>query len=356
MTPAEIEALAAKLEPALAKAVLRALQAQGNAVDLKALEAAIASGDPEAVLKVIAGELFDGHMAPAGAAAQNAAWTAGEAATIGTIANLKLPAVAGVTWQFDRLNPTLVTWLQAYKLSLIRQVNDGTREGIRAALLTGMTEGANPKTTAVTIKEIVGLTERQSKAVMNFRDSLETFHLRRSAKGWNLSQPIDRVNGTQVFKPGKDGKPMDAILERRLRDFRYDKALQRAMDTGKPLSPEQIDKMTAAYARKYRAYRARNIARTESIRATNIGVQEAWRQATASGLIAEGLVRRKWVVAKDERTCETCQSAVKMNPEKGVPLGAPFASLKGPVMLPPMHPGCRCTIFIRAYEASQLAG
>jgi len=158
----------------------------------------------------------------------------------------------------------------------------------------------------------------------------------------------------QVFRPEDDGTPMDDVDERRLRDFRYDKTLLRAMEQAKPLTPKQIDTMVDAYRRKYLKYRAQTIARTEALRTTNVGVQDAWRQAVEQGKVSEDLIRRKWVVADDERLCKFCAPIPKMNPKLGVDLQQPFETPKGPTMLPPLHPNCRCTVFIRAYEPIQI--
>ena len=112
--------------------------------------------------------------------------------------------------------------------------------------------------------------------------------------------------------------------------------------------------MVAAYERKYLRYRSQTIARTEALRATNFGVQDAWRQAIATGKATESLVRRQWVVAKDERLCEVCAPIPKLNGKRGVPFGQPFATPKGPVMMPPLHPGCRCSLYLKQYEPEQL--
>jgi hypothetical protein len=203
------------------------------------------------------------------------------------------------------------------------------------------------------LKQIVGLTEKQAQAVANFRAELETFHERKTGGGYGLGKKIDRVNGAQVFKPDASGKPKDGILERRLRDFRFDGQLKRAAAQGKPLTEAQIDKMVTAYANKFRKFRANTIARTESMRALSMGTQEAWRQAAMEGKVDETLIRRFWKVAHDERTCEVCAPVPGMNPD-GVGLAVPFATPKGPVMLPPLHPNCRCHPFIRQLEPQEL--
>lgn len=345
----EAEALASKLEPELAKAILDAFLKQQGKADLDAIIAALEAGDIGKVL-----ELLDlpGSIA-AFEGVSSTIHTGVNAAGAMAAAQVGLQ-VRGVTFAFNSLNPRLITWLQTYSLKLIRQITDGTREGIRQYLIQGMKDGKNPKAVARQVKGIIGLTDKQAMAVYNYRKELETFHLKRSAASWGLGNKIDQVNGTQVFKPGEDGQPLDGIGQRRLRDLRYDGQLNRALTTGKPLKPEQIDKMVAAYQRKYLAYRSRTIARTEAIRATNMGIQDAWQQALDKGAVKEDLTRKKWIVAADERTCEICGPIPGLNPPKGIKHQQSFVTPEGPQMLPPMHPNCRCTVFYRVYEPKQL--
>lgn len=344
----EIERLAAKLEPQLAKVILAGLQKMGTDIDLDLIVAALESGD---VSKVIAALAIDPKAAFAelSPAIQGGIYAAGAA----TAASIRL---TGAAFAFDQLNPRLITWLQTYNLGLIRQITDSTKEAIRSVLTTGMTEGKNPKDVARQIKGLVGLTERQAKAVANYRKELETFHLKRTAGSYGLGNKVNSVNGTQVTILDEDGLSSDGINSRRLRDFRFDGQLKRAVETSVPLKPEQLDKMVEAYQRKYLAYRARTIARTEALRTTNMGVQDAWRQAIENGKVEEELVRRQWVVARDERLCEWCSPIPRMNPKRGVKLDQPFATPKGPTTLPPVHPNCRCTVFIRRWEPEQLQG
>lgn len=337
----EVEALAASYEPGIAKAILTALEKQGDDIDLDMLAEALATGNLQAVLDMLAGTL--GGVADA---LQDVVWAGGAYAAAAV-------PVRGTVFHFNRLNPVLVDWLQSYTFGLIREVDKGTTEAIRDQLLQGMRSGKGPRQQAKEIKQVVGLTQRQANAVANFRKELETFHMRSSAAGWNLGAKIDRRNQAQVFRPDAQGKPKDKILERRLRDFRYDGQLARSMNEGKALTPAQVDKMVGAYARKYRKYRAETIARTESMRALNMGIQEGWRQAVMEGKVEEHLIRRFWKVARDERLCELCAPIPGYN-KKGVALGQPFTTPSGPRTLPPVHPSCRCHIFIRRMEPEEL--
>lgn len=266
-----------------------------------------------------------------------------------------------VIFQFDSLNPKVVDFLQKYQLDLIVEIDDKTREGIRHVVTQGMQQGANPRDTARKVRQIVGLTERQAAAVGAYRKQLETFHEKKSAERMKLGGKVSRAaGGAQTFAVDPvTGKPKDGILERRLRDFRYDSTLQHALDTGKPLTAKQIDDMVEAYARKYRRYRSEMIARTESLRATNAGILESWKQAVDLGLVAEDTLRKTWIIAKDERTCPYCRAVPPLNKGAegmGIPVNQNFNVGGGTyVQMPPLHPACRCTIFIRYIPAALAA-
>lgn len=344
----QAEALATRLEPALARAVLRLLKAQNDAVTLQVLVDALKAGDVGKVVSLIeaAGEALTATAGPIQTALQDAIWAAGAMAA----ASMKGPNITQAEFHFDRLNPKLVSWTQGYTLDLIRQINTSTRESIREVLVSQMLAGQSPLDAARKIKGVIGLTDYQSKAVLNFRAQLEGFHQKKGAGSWGLGKKTDKVHGLQVMKPDLDGLPKDGVLTRRLRDFRYDKMLAGAMKTGKPLTAVQIEKMTDRYAQKWLAFRARTIARTESMRTVNVGIQDAFRQAVDQGLLDKTLVRRFWVVAHDERLCKVCAPVPEMNPN-GVAFDQPFATPQGLVFLAPMHPNCRCSVFIQTVES-----
>lgn len=348
---AVIESLAKKLEPKLAKALLEAFDKMADGVNVEALAAALETGNIGAAMNLLGLDQKTAAFAGVKAALQSGVWdaAAATAATIGRVTKIEV--------EFNRLNPVLVDWLQGYEFNLIKDVNKGTKAAIQDEMIEGMKAGQNPRAVAREVKKVIGLTQKQRRAVKNFRKELETFHLKRSANDWNLGGKISRApGGAQTFAINAEGDPVDGINARRLRDFRYDGTLAKAMAKKKPLTKKQIDVMVKAYLRKYLKFRAETIARTEAMRATNVGVQEAWRQMIANGQVAESLVRRQWIIAKDERTCLICKPIPAMNPKEGVPFGVPFATPVGPIMLPPgVHPNCRCTVFIRFYEPAQIA-
>jgi len=264
-----------------------------------------------------------------------------------------------IVFQFDKLNPRIVDFMKNYEMNLIREINDSTREGIQSVIDSGIKSGANPRDIARDVRKLIGLTKKQSFAVQNFRTELQNFHKKKTAAGWNLGGQISRApGGAQTYETDANGNVLDGIMQRRLRDFRYDKTLQKTMATGNPLSPQQIDKMVEAYRRKYLKHRSENIARTESLRAVNAGVLASWNQAVGSGVINASLVRKKWLIGSGERTCPICRPLPMLNKGAegyGIPLDEKFNIGGGVfVMLSPLHPSCRCGTLIRAIEPEQV--
>jgi hypothetical protein len=346
-----IEALAKKLEPRLAKALLEAFSKVADSINVEALANALASGNVERAMSALGLDQQGAAFSAVRSALESGVWDAAMAT------GPRIERITKAEFEFRRLNPVLVDWLENYNFNLIKETTKKTKEAVQDVMIEGMKAGENPRTTAREVKSIIGLTMRQRRAVRAFRKELENFHNKRNANDWNLGGKISRApGGAQTYAIDEKGDPKDGINARRLRDFRFDGTLAKAIKTKKPLTKAQIDKMVKAYTRKYLKFRAETIARTEAQRANMVGVQEAWRQMIADGKIAESLVRRQWIVTKDERSCLICKPIPSMNPPLGVPFATPFATPVGPIMLPPgPHPQCRCAVFIRFYEPQQLS-
>jgi len=90
------------------------------------------------------------------------------------------------------------------------------------------------------------------------------------------------------------------------------------------------------------------IARTETIRASNFGAEEAYIQ---SGVV-EG---KEWLTAFDERTCTSCEEmggktsgkprTAKLGQSFDVSdIDMNFDYTEGEMPYPPLHPSCRCSL------------
>jgi hypothetical protein len=159
-----------------------------------------------------------------------------------------------------------------YALDRIVRITDEQRDAIRQALQSqAVLQGIGPLEVARTIKESIGLTPYQRSVVASFRTQLEQLDPR--------------------------------ALERQLRDKRFDKTVQAAIETNTPLTEDQINTMVDAYHRKFVALRSRTIARTEAMRASSYGglarAQEVLDQHP------ELEVTKKWMSTHDDRTRPT---------------------------------------------------
>lgn len=211
------------------------------------------------------------------------------------------PALGGLEVLFNVMNPATVSWIQQYQMTLIREMSNQTRQVINQTITDGLIAGKGPRDVARTVRQNIGLTLRQQQAVQNYENAL------RSGSA-------------------------DA-LDRKLRDKRFDRTVQRAIDTGVPLTPAQIRRMTDRYRERYLKYRSETIARTEGLRATHAGDHLYWQQAVEAGKVDERLVRRFWKYSRDERTRAEHRMIPSMNP-KGVDLNEKFRTPLGPLMYP----------------------
>lgn len=262
------------------QAFLDAVQKLRDSADLSQLRAALEAGDVNAAMAALG--LGDNAAAEALSAEltkplEDAFIAAGRAT----------PIKGGeLSMRFDLTNPYAVQFVRSYDFGLIRQVSDETRAGVQRvvqAAISGLAERGNPRDQATEIREFIGLTDRQTQAVLNYKSSLE-----------------------------EEERPA-----------------------------EQVARMTERYRQRMLRLRAENIARTETLRAANAGQDAAWKQAADEGLLSASTLRRAWLVTPDDRLCIYCAAIPALNPD-GKPLGQPFNTPLGPILYPPAHPQCRC--------------
>lgn len=281
------------------------------------LQNALKSGDLDAVMRALGLE-DDVQAVMAAQLAAPLQTVVGHAGVAAVEATPALAALGGeLAMRFDIVNPKTVQAVRTVGFDLIREISDETRAGIRQIVGDALQFGGHPYEQAREIRKLIGLTENQAKAVANFRRMLEN-------------------RDTEA-------------LTRGLRDKRFDGTLARTLGSNPTmqLAPEQIGRMVDRYASRMLDARAKNIARTETLRAANLGQNLAWAQAVDNGLLDGTTLRRQWLVVPDDRLCEFCEPIPDMNPD-GVELGGLFETPLGPVDLPPLHPQCRCVTILQA--------
>ena len=118
---------------------------------------------------------------------------------------------------------------------------------------------------------------------------------------------------------------------------RYSRAVAKRYDDliAMGISPSKAMKEMEKYAQFLKRNRAMTIARNELSNAYGEGQFQAMREAARSGAIS-GQVKKSWLTADDERTCEICISLDGETQDLD-------ASYSAGVMHPPAHICCRCS-------------
>lgn len=232
----------------------------------------------------------------------------------------------GLAFSLGVRSPMPERFVQAYRLDRVRELADDQRDSIKAVLLSAAKDGASPDEMARRIKQTVGLTAYQSAQVLSYRKQLETMD-----KG---------------------------ALGRQLRDQRYDSSITRAITTNKPLTTDQVDRFTDAYHRKFLAYRAMTIARTEGLRAANNG-----HVAAVDAMLEDqpGMtVVKTWMAKVDSKTRHDHR---ELHGTSVVGLETLFVCDDGTSIRWPHDPdadvgsvaNCRCTLVTRLVPRNQAA-
>ena len=141
---------------------------------------------------------------------------------------------------------------------LVNSIAIESKDAVRNVILRGFEEGKPPRVMAREIKNLVGLNNKQATAIINLRTRLN-----------------------EQMAAGKS--PFKTI----------------------PLTPDKIDDIVAKATKKAIRQRAENLARTETIRASNSGRYNTWSQAISEGLLPS-TVSVRWITAGDERVCFFC--------------------------------------------------
>ncbi len=213
------------------------------------------------------------------------------------------PTAIGFGLTFDAVNERAIRWAREHSGRLITQVSNETQTAVADIISRSLREGTEPRRQARLIREIVGLTRRDAGAV--------------------------------------------------------DRFLQGAVDSGmlRTRAEQQAERM----ARRLLSRRATNIARSETIRAANMGSQLAWEAAQDAGLLPPQTFK-VWIATEDSRTCPICAvldgNVVRLGDSFNIEEEATSFDIDGSTITvagtrplrrpttelqPPAHPACRCS-------------
>ena len=280
----ELEALAFRFIPRLRDVFILLMQDIVDEAVLRDVITAVKTGDSIAAFKVMG--LSDAAMRPMTRLIEEAFEKGG--ITVGETfpKRLKLSDGTSAVFRFDVRNSRAEMFLRETSSKLIVEIQEQTRTVIRNTLTRGMTEGQNPRNVAL---DIIGRVDNQTGQRVGGVIGLTV-----QQEGWVASAKRD----LEELNP--------KYLDRKLRDKRFDGIVKRAIENGKKLSRDEVEKLISRYKSNALRYRGEMIGRTEMLRALNQSEFEAINQAVAMGAIKASAVSRIWDSAgPDGRTRPT---------------------------------------------------
>lgn len=185
----------------------------------------------------------------------------------------------GVTVALSQTNTAAVEWARSHSADLVKAISDTSRQAVRGIIVNSFEEGITARNAARLIRDQVGLLPQHARAVEKYR--------------------------MELLKKG--------------------------------FSAAEAERKAGRYAQKLIRYRAGNIARTESIRATSRGQRFLWDQAVQDGELVASEWERVWITSPTENTCEIC---IGLNGTRAPLQGGTFPG--GYEEPPDPHPSCQC--------------
>ncbi|MDX2334606.1 phage minor head protein [Brevundimonas vesicularis] len=321
--------LAAKYGPEVAQAFMTAIRDLTRQVEIQKLLLALERRDLDAAMQAL--HIDRAAFQPLEAKLVEA-FTAGGQGAVAT-----MPAAVSIGFRFDPGNQRAAAIIRETAATLITRLTQGEIDQARAFLADGMARGAGPRSLAL---DLVG---RISRATGNREGGLI-----------GLSGPYrDYVATARAELASMDPLLLRNYLTRNQRDRRYDRAVTRAIETGKPVPPETARTAITRYSARLVRLRGEVIARTEGLPAIRAAKHEAYQQLVDDGRIDVMDIVRGWSTTEDGRQRDTHDA---MNGQEVRGLDMPFTSPSGAQM---MFPGdtsrgapaseivaCRCDEFI----------
>lgn len=265
-------------QQAILKGWIKSVAGMKADTQLKLLEAKIEANDIDGIInslgiKRASFEEFE--------TAISESYYAGGIYTAAKIGKIPVPDGA-LVFKFDVRDPQAEKWIRDHSSNLIVEIIADQKDAVRTMLDAGLVAGNNPRTSALDLVGrinqatgkrlggVVGLTNQQAQWVVSAREELIELN--------------------------------PNYLTRALRDKRFDAAFNKALESGKPLTKEQINNAIAQLENRALRYRGENIARTESLNALRAGQFQAVDQAIEIGEVDTRDAVKVWDASGDGRT------------------------------------------------------
>ena len=181
------------------------------------------------------------------------------------------------------------------------------RAAVRAQIVAGLEQNRTPDQIA---RSLIGLKNR----VTGKREG--------GIIGLNSHQ-VELMLNTEAKLLSGDPAQMNEYLRLKTRDRRFDSAVRKAIEAGRPVNADDLGKIMRQLRDRNLQLRAKTIARNESITAMRAGRHEGFVQMLETGRVSEDQIERRWDATGDDRTR---LSHLAMHDQKVTGLSAPFVS------------------------------
>lgn len=333
--------LEARFGPKIAAAFRESIEELQRAADIERAITALIIGDIEAALDAM--HIDAAAYGPLAEAIRDT-FNAGGQMGVATMPPLVDAAGASLVIRYNGRALGAEASVREHSSQLITRTVEGQRQAIRAALVSSLERGANPK---ATIPEIVGRYDPKTRGRVG-----GILGLTAPQERW-----VDNARG-ELFS--EDPAGLKNYLDRKSRDKTYDRAVRRALRDGKALPPETARKALAGLQSGLLRVRATAISRTEVLTGLNAGKFRAYQQAVEDGSLDPITARKIW---RDSSDADVRHSHAVLDGDS-VGLLEPFRSPTGARM---MYPGdtslganaedvvqCRCRFEVRIDRLTNL--
>ncbi len=276
LTPRQrLEILVQQWEPVIRANFLEAIDDIRSNIVLRRIVERLERADIAGAIKAL--NLDEAAFRPLEEAIRQA-FNGGGVASVEQMPALRDPDGHQVVVRWDARNFAAEQWLREHSATLVTNIVEDQKVAIRSALEEGLGRGDNPTRTALQVAGrvnrvtgkreggVIGLTSIQSSYVAQVRQDLST------------GQP-DRLRN---------------YLTRARRDKRFDRTVLKALDEGKPLSAETVDRIATRYADGLLKLRADTIALNETFEALATAKEIAFRQQIDNGRVQAQAVTKTW--------------------------------------------------------------
>lgn len=306
--------LISKLQPTLRDAFTEAVRDMREGIDYPALVEALKENRIEAAIEALN---IDASSFNEFRTAKTAAFQSGGALTA---KNLPQPPGGSAVFRFDLANPSAEAWVKKNVGERITLLTEEQVSEARETILDGYQKGHHPEKIA---RSLAGTKDRVTGS--------------RSGGSVGLSAPQQGYlrSMRERLESGQPGQ-LRRVLGMERRDRRFDRQINRAIESGEKLSPEVIERMVERYSERLLARRAEDIARTETGQAVMASRIEATEQGIKKQGYPDEVVIKRWRHGgggKDPRVQHSAMSGIEVQGMR-----TPFRMPDGTLIQHPLDP------------------